>query len=96
MDHPTLDCRRRRGNRTKLRLGRAVVPRRGGWPKHDTVHAQKTRTLSPGYSAGEYVPADVVALPLIVDDEVADRIGQLPALPVALSKGGLVTLILMR
>jgi hypothetical protein len=96
MDHPTLDCRRRRGNWTKLRLGHAVVPRRGGWPKHDTVHAQKTRTLSPGCSAVKYVPADVVALSLIVDDEVADRIGQLPALPVALPKGGPVTLILMR
>jgi hypothetical protein len=57
---------------------------------------RKTRTLSPGSSAGEYVPADVVALSLIVDDEVADRIGQLPALPVALPKGGLVTLILVR
>ena len=57
---------------------------------------RKTRTLSPGSSAGEYVPADVVALSLIVDDEVADRIGQLPALPAALPKGGLVTLFLMR
>jgi hypothetical protein len=73
-----------------------VVPSRAGMAKHDTVHAERPELLSPDSSAGEYVPADVVALSLIVDDEVADRIGQLPALPVALPKGGLVTLILMR
>ena len=74
-----------------------VVPRRAGDGRSTTqVHARKTRISSPGSSAGKYVPADVVALSLIVDDEVADPIGQLLALPVALPKGGLVTLFLVR
>src|SRR5436189_231339 len=48
--------------------------------------------MHSGLSAVEHRPADVVAQPLIIQDQLADRVRELVALPAALAPPGALTL----
>src|SRR2546423_10272324 len=48
--------------------------------------------MHSGLSAVEHRPADVVSQPLIIQDQLADRIRELVALPSALDSPGALTL----